>query len=319
MNIYGRRRKHLVLILIAVVLATAVFGCGKKGDPTLKSYEKPETPSNVDVVHREDAVFIKWGYTPAKETLIAEFIVLRSTGAEFEKLSHIEKEKRAYIDKDIKVGNTYQYKVISQNFRGVYSHDSAIASASIVQVPAPPVKLSYAVAEDTVTISWVPVDKDSLYNVYRSTKPGIHGMRPVNPAPLSEPVFKDALSLSTVNYYIVRSLTAGSARNEGAASVELVVDAADLVPRMPQDLQAFPAADKVFLVWMELDERWVTGYNVYRKTGAGDFVLLGKTQVPTFVDPEAPASKRDYRIAAVGMGKEGPAAEVKNVVYIPQQ
>jgi len=319
MKIYSCRSKQLVLILIAVMLATAVFSCGKKGDPTLKSYEKPETPSNVAAIHREDAVFLKWGYTPAKENLIAEFVVLRSTGAEFEKLSHIEKEKRAYIDKDIKAGNTYQYKVISQNFRGVYSNDSIVASASIVQVPAPPAKLSYTVAEDTVTITWVPVDKDSLYNVYRSTKPGIHGMKPLNPAPLSEPVFKDTLSLNTVNYYIVRSLTAGSARNEGAASEELVVDPADLIPRMPLNLQAFPAADKVFLVWTELDERWVTGYNVYRKIGAGDFVLLGKTQVPTFVDPEAPATKRDYRIAAVGTGKEGPATEIKNVVYIPQQ
>ncbi len=311
--------KHFFLILTAVLLSSAVLGCGKKGDPTLKSYEKPETPSNVAAIHREDAMFIKWAYAPAKENLIAEFIVLRSEGSEFEKLSHIPKEKRGYIDKDIKIGNTYQYKVISQNARGVYSNDSDIASASVVQVPLPPAKLSYAVAGDTVTLSWLPVNKGSLYNVYRSTTPGAYGLRPINPEPLSEPVFKDTFSLNTIHYYIVRSLTGSSSRDESAASEELTVDAADLVPPMPQNILAFPAPDKVFLVWTELDERWLTGYNVYRKSGSSDYVLLGKTQTPTFVDREAPISKRDYRIAAVGPAKEGPAAEIKNVVFIPQQ
>jgi len=319
MNIHCHKRKHFFLILTAFLLTAVVFGCGKKGDPTLKSYEKPEKPSHLSVVHREDAMFIKWAYAAAKENLIAEFIVLRSTGSEFEKLSHIEKDKRSYIDKDIKIGNTYEYKVISQNFRGVYSNDSSIASASAIQVPLPPTKLSYTVTGDTVTLSWEPADKDCLYNVYRSSKSGTYGMQPINPEPLSAPIFKDALSLNSVNHYIVRSLTGSIARNEGTASGELTVDAADLVPPMPANLQAFSSPDKVLLSWTELDERWVTGFNVYRKKDNGDFVLLGNTQTPSFLDPEAPTSKREYRVAAVGISKEGPVAEIKNIIYIQQQ
>jgi len=37
------------------------------------------------------------------------------------------------------------------------------------------------------------------------------------------------------------------------------------------------------------------------------------------VDKDAAAVRRDYRITAVGPAKEGPAAEVTNVVYIPQR
>jgi len=319
MNIRRHNRKHLFLILAAVLLTAAILGCGKKGDPTLKSYEKPETPSHLTVVHREDAIFIKWAYTPAKENLIAQFIVLRSTGSGFEKLSHIDKDKRGYIDKDIKTGNTYEYKVISQNLRGVYSNDSAIASASLVQVPLPPTKLSYSVSGNTLTLVWEHANKGTLFNVYRSTEKGKVSMKPINPEPLSEPTFKDTFSVNSVFHYTVRSLTGSNVRNEGLASEELTVDAADLVPPMPLNLQAFPSPDRVILSWAEIDELWVTGFNVYRKTDNNDFVLLGKTQTPTFLDPDAPASKRDYRVAAVGTAKEGPAAEIKDVIFIPQR
>jgi len=311
-------RKQFFLILTAVLLTAAVFGCGKKGDPTLKSYEKPDAPSNLTAVHREGAIFITWAYSPAKEDRIAEFILLRSTGSEFEKLSHIGKERRNYRDSDIRLGNRYEYKVISQNLRGVYSNDSAIASASPVQVPLPPTKLSYTVSGNTVALSWERADKGTFFNVYRSTEKGKYGMRPINPEPLSEPAFKDTFSVNSVVSYTVRSLTGSSVRDESAASEELTVDAADLVPPKPLNLQAFPAPHNVILLWTEMDALWVTGYNVYRKKEGSDFVLLGKTQTPTFLDPEAPASKRNYRVAAVGTAKEGPAAEITNVIYIPQ-
>ncbi len=316
---HGRKRRHLFLLLIAVVLTATVFGCGKKGDPTLKSYERPETPSNLGIVHREDAMFLKWSFSSSKENLITQFIVLRSAGSGFEKLSSLEKDKRGYIDKDFKLGSTYEYKVISQNLRGVFSNDSAIAPASPVQVPLPPTKLSYTLSGNAVTLVWERTNTGTLFNVYRSTEKGNYGMKPINPEPLSEPTVKDTFSVNSVFHYTVRSLTGSSIRDEGPASEELTVDATDLVPAMPRNLQAFPASDKVFLSWTEFDELWVTGFNVYRKKDNNDFVLLGKTQTPTFIDPEAPASKRDYRVAAVGLDKEGPAAEIKNIIYIPQR
>lgn len=313
------KRRYLFLTLTVVLLSTAVFGCGKKGAPTLKSYERPPTPSNLSVVHREDAMFIMWEYPPAKEHLLTQFIVMRSTGSEFNKLSAVEKEKRSYIDKEIQTGNTFNYKVISQNLRGVYSNDSAIASTAPVAVPLPPSKLSYTVSGNTVTLVWEHADTGTLFNVYRSAEKGKYGMTPINPEPLSEPRFTDTFSLHGVFHYSVRSLTGSRLRDEGPVSEELTVDAADLVPPVPSNLQAFPAPDKVFLSWREPDERWITGFNVYRKTGNNDFVLLGKTQTPTFLDPEAPVSKRDYRVVAVGATKEGPAAEIRNIIFIPQR
>ncbi|MBI5848133.1 MAG: hypothetical protein HZB31_09335 [Nitrospirae bacterium] len=315
----GHTRKDLLLVLTAVVLTAVVFGCGKKGDPTLKSYERPETPSGLGIVHREDAMFISWAFPPAKEHLITQFIVLRSTGSEFKKLSPVDKEKRSYIDKEFAAGNTYEYKVIAQSLRGAYSADSAAASASPAQGPLPPAKLSYAVEGNSIILAWDRANTGALFNVYRSTEKGKYGMMPLNQSPLSEPRFKDTFSAHTVFYYTVRSLTGSSIRDEGPASEELTVDAADLMPVIPRNLQAFPAQDKVFLSWTELDEIWVTGFNVYRKIDSNAFILIGSTQTPAFLDPDPPASKRDYRITAIGIAKEGPAAEIRDIMYVPQR
>lgn len=319
MSIRCCKRKDLFLILTTVLLTIAVLGCGKKSNPTLKSYEKPETPSELSVVQREDAMLVKWAYPASKENLIAQFIVLRSAGSDFEKLSHITREKRSYTDKDITVGSRYDYKVISQNPRGVYSNDSATASAIPVAASRAPQKLSYTISGDALILKWDQTDKGTLFNVYRSLEKGRYSMIPVNQEPLSTPMFKDTFYPNSVLHYTVRSLAEGKVRGEGPASEELTVDAADLVPPMPLKLQAFPAADKVILSWEDLEEIWVTGFNVYRRAGSGNFVLLGKTETPTFLDPEPPASKRDYRVAAVGLAKEGPAAEIRDVIFIPQR
>ena len=52
------------VLLAAFFLLTA---CGKKGDPTLKSYEKPETPSQLTAVFRPSEVILTWQFPRAKE------------------------------------------------------------------------------------------------------------------------------------------------------------------------------------------------------------------------------------------------------------
>ncbi len=313
------RQTELILLLTAVVLTATIFGCGKKGDPTLKSYDKPEAPSSIGVVHRENSIFISWAYPQTKEYLLSQFHILRSAGSGFEKLAIVDKESRSYVDKEISTGITYEYRVIAQNLRGTQSNSSAAASVAPVKVPLRPTKLTYSISENTVTLAWEPGTRGDLFNVYRSTEKGRYGMKPINSEPLSMPSFRDTFSVNTVFYYTVRSLTGGSVRDEGPASEELTIDAADLVPAMPLNLQAFPAPDKVFLSWAELDELWITGFNVYRKTGNSDFILLGRSQTPTFLDPEAPVSNRDYRVTALGTSQEGPAAEIRDVIFIPQR
>jgi hypothetical protein len=314
-------RETSLLLRIAGVCLLAAFlaACGKKGPPTLRSFEKPDAPSSLSAVHREGTMILRWQYARTGEAAVAEFIVLRSTGAEFAKLSHIAKDKRTFIDRDIRAGSTYRYKVITQNFRGVYSDDSPIVEAAPASTPLPPRDLSYTVKDDTLTLSWTPPDEGARYNVYKTAEKGAYGLTPANQTPLAEPLFRDGLSVSRIVYYTVRSLTGSEIRDEGAASEELAVDPADLIPPRPENVQAYPSPDRIVLSWSEVSEPWVTGYRVYRQTGGSEYVLIGTTQIPTFVDIDAASVRRDYRVTAVGPAKEGPAAEITNVVYTPQR
>ncbi len=309
------------LLLITMLCLQIVFlaACGKKGPPTLTSFEKPDAPSSVTAVHRGGSMTLRWNYPRKQEGVIAEFIVLRATGADFEKLSHLDKDKRAFVDHDIETGITYRYKVISQNSRGVYSDDSPVVEATPAPAPLPPASLSYVVRGNSVILSWTPLDTGDKFNVYKANKKGAYGLMPVNQAPLSEAVFTDAFSVNSVVYYTVRSLIGGDIRDEGEASEELAVDPADLVPARPENVQAYPASDRIFLSWSEPAEPWVTGFRVYKRTGSGEYILIGKTQIPTFVDDDRSAARRDYRVTAVGPSKEGPPAEITNVVYTPQR
>ena len=315
----GRAIRRTLVIAAVGLLAAFSAACGKKGPPTLKSFEKPAAPSAPTAVHREDALILRWQYARTGEASIAEFVVLRSTGAEFEKLSHIPKDKRTFIDRDIKTGQTYRYKVIAQNYRGIYSDDSPVVEAAPAAVPLPPENLSYTVRDGFVILSWTARDKETKYNVYKTSEKGVYGLASANQTPLSEPVFRDGLSVNRVIYYTVRSLTGSEVRDEGAASEELAVDPAELVPSQPQNIQAYPSSDRTFLSWSEASEPWVTGYRIYRKIGEGEYTLIGSTQIPTFVDSDAPSVRRDYRITAVGPAREGPAADVTGVVYTPQR
>lgn len=307
-----------LLPFIFIFLSLLFFSsCGKKGAPTLKSYEKPEQPSLLRAIHREDKIILLWNFPKSKENLLEGFILLKSSDAGFQKYSTLEKQARSYIETDFKEGIRYSYKIVSQNLRGIYSDDSNVINLTPLKAPTPPERPSFRTDGDGLNIIWGKGEKEGLYNIYKSYEKGAYGLYPLNTAPLTESSFKDTFDTTKPVYYTVRSLTDSEIRDEGYPSEELVVNPFEFVPSPPGDLQFFAAPDRVYLSWKEPAERWVTGFKVYRRIGNQDYVLIGETQIPAFLDKEKPATKRDYRVSATGPGKEGPAAEITGIVFIP--
>jgi hypothetical protein len=312
----SRGLRYPAFLLLLVVPLFFLAACGKKGDPTLREYEKPAAPSAFKAVHREDKIVLSWDYPEEKESAIADFVLLRASGDEFEKISLVEKNKRTSEDTAFETGGTYSYKIVARNFKGVYSGDSNVVLVKPLAVPPPPSGLSFSIQGNSLLIGWKPAGQGLFYNIFRSLEKGKYGMSPVNSKPVSDTSFADAFNVTKTVYYTVRSHRGSGVRDEGAPSEELAVDPAALVPSPIRNLTYFAAPDKMFLYWDEPEESWVTRFRVYRKTGGEDFQLIGETQIPVFIDKEPSPTNNDYRVNTVGPSKEGPGAELRGIRYI---
>jgi hypothetical protein len=319
LNIKNRIQNLFVCYLSSVICVLLLLvSCGKKGDPTLKSYEKPEPPSGLMAIHRESDIILSWEFPKDKEPTIKGFHLMKSTGGDFEKLAFLEPDKRSYIDTSFKIDSEYIYKIISQNLKRVISNDSNIIHIVPKAVPSPPRNILFRIGHDSLILNWESAGDGILYNIYKSEKKGLYSLTPVNKEPIKGTSFKDNLDIKRPVYYTIRSLVGSNIRDEGSASGEIETDPSEFIPSSPSALQAVVTEENIYLIWKEVPETWVVGYRIYREINEGEgFVLIGETQTPSFIDKDNPLIKRNYRITALGPSKEGPPAEIRDVVFIP--
>ncbi|MEW6675394.1 MAG: hypothetical protein AB1348_05240 [Nitrospirota bacterium] len=314
------KRYFFVIYCLLLTVYCLLSSCGKKGDPTLKSYEKPDSPSELMAIHRESKIILLWGFPKYREPSIKGFYIMKSTGGDFERIAFIENDRRSYIDTDFRISSEYKYKIVSQNLRGITSDDSNIITIIPKTVPSPPQKILFKIEHDSLTLNWKGAGDGILYNIYKSNEKGRYQLTPANKEPFRETSFKDNFDIKRPVYYTVRSLIGGNTRDEGPASEELEINPSEFVPSPPRGLQALATPENVYLIWKEPAETWVVGYRVYREINEKEgFVLIGDTQTPTFLDKEIPLTKRNYRVTALGPSKESPYSEIRDVVFIPQR
>ncbi|MBA4371876.1 MAG: hypothetical protein C0402_03330 [Thermodesulfovibrio sp.] len=309
--------RSLVYMLFSITLLTAA--CGKKGAPTLKTYDKPVAPSGLTAIHREDRIYLQWTFPKDKEITVKQIAILRAAETDFEKIADTDAAGRSYVDAGIQTDVQYRYKVAALNHRGVFSPDSNTILITASRVPSAPQGLSFTVTETALALKWQPQDTALRYNVYRATAPGQYTMFPVNPSPLASPSFTDALSLDKPVYYTVRCLTDSAARSESSASAEIVVDPGAFVPRPLQGVRSIASEARVFLSWDLPAESWVTGFRVYRRTSGQEYTLAVETQIPAYIDQDPSSSERTYRVHALGPRLESAGVELPGVRLQPRE
>jgi hypothetical protein len=301
---------------LLLTISCVLVACGLKGDPTLKSYEKPEAPSGLRAVHRESEIILLWDFPKEKESAIKGFHVMKSFGGIFEKLAFLENSGRSYTFTDYMTGTAYRYKIVSESLKGV-TNDSNMIEVAPKNPPPPPVRLTFEVEYDTLTLTWRNGGEGVYYNVYKSEKKGVYALVPVNTQPLTQTSFKDYFDIKRTVFYTVRSLAGSGIRDEGPASEEIEIAPSEFIPSAPEALRAVVTEENVQLIWKEPGETWVAGYRVYREINNGKgFLFIGETPAPAFLDNDRPATKRNYRVTAIGPSKEGPPAEIRDVVFM---
>lgn len=195
-------RKSLFLLTFCSLLAVCFLlsACGRKGLPTLKSYEKPAPPSGLGAIHRGPEILLFWEFPKDKEPTLKGFHLMRSSGGDFEKLAFIENDKRSYSDATFKIGIVYKYKIVAVNLRAIIGKDSNIITVKPETPPAPPGKVSYKAQRDSLLLRWESAGAGILYNVYKSYEQGVYSLRPLNKEPLTETSFTDQLDTKKVVY-----------------------------------------------------------------------------------------------------------------------
>lgn len=303
---------YSLLLLASLVI---IAGCGKKGPPTLKSFEKPVAPSSLAAIHREDEIHLLWNFPKDKEITIRSFVILRSSGSEFIRVAEAENNVRSFSDKDFRLGTAYIYKVLAQNYRGTLSNDSNIFTVTAEAVPLPPHAIKFKTTDNSLQLQWQEQSEGTLFNVYKSYEKGLYGLLPVNKEPLTATSFSDPLDLKKTVYYTVRSLTNIPLRNESRPSPELMVNPLEFIPSQPTGLHYFLSSDTVYLSWNEPVETWITGFRIYKRTKGGEYQFEADTQIPAYIDHDKSEGVRDYRVCAVGPLREGPGTEITGIIF----
>lgn len=330
--------KYFLFIISYFLFFLILVSCGKKGEPTLKSYEKPDPPSNLTAIHRESEIDLLWNFPKNKEKTIKGFYLVKSRapysplipwlprrdregskdGTRKLERIFLENTERSYIDKEFMVGSEYWYKIISQNLKGVLSVDSNVIEIEPKEPPPAPGGLLFKVEYDSLTLTWEGKGGGIFYNVYKSDRRGMYSLSPLNAEPIKGTSFKDSFDIRKTVFYTIRGMRGGVARDEGPPSKEIEVNPSQFVPAPPGGLQAIATEEGVQLIWKESPETWVRCYRVYRKKDKDrGFVFIGETAVPAYLDREKPTTKRNYRVTALGPSKEGVGAEMSGVVVVP--
>ncbi|MEW6738662.1 MAG: fibronectin type III domain-containing protein [Nitrospirota bacterium] len=322
-------RQRLLLALLLICSALFIISCGRKGDPTLKTFEKPIPVKEIRAVHREDELAISWSYPASERAKIKGFYIEKAEiksqesgvqSPEFKNITFLKNDISQFVDKDFKTKQEYFYRIRVYSLRDIISDESPILKIKPLPLPDRPTGLKYSVTKDSVVIKWDWVCAEFKYNIYKSYEKGKYPASPLNNIPLTATSFSDKVEKDKPAYYTLRALLDTNIKDEGYLSEELEVNPETFIPSQPHNLKYVPSEKKVYLMWDENPEVWIKGYRIYRKKGMEtEFTLIGESTLPAFTDNEPLSSKRSYFITAVGPGKEGTPSETVEVHPLPER
>ena len=306
-------------LLIITVCIVALVSCGRKGDPTLRSFEKPPPVTDIRVMHREDEIIISWAYPSSERDNIKGFYIERAEGAPnftAPPLTFLKNDVSRYTDKEFKLKTEYFYKIRVYSLRDVISADSPLIKVRPLPLYGPPTGLSYVLTNDALKIQWDHLGDSIRYNVYKSLEKGKYSLTPLNSVSVKDNFINDKVDINKPVYYTVRALQGTAIRDEGYPSAELEVNPGSFVPSGPSGLKYVIGDKKIYLMWNENSETWLKGYRIYRKRASDpEFSLAGESVAPAFADNELLTSTTYYYVTALGPEKESIASE--SVVVAP--
>lgn len=140
----GQRVDRLMILVLALLIAAVWAGCGKKGDPLPPDMVLPAGAHDLRVVREAESIRLSW-VLPEKEKNLRRVVIQRS---EFEtvldrcpecpqdyrivadlqlgdpRLERTGGRETAYVDRDVRSGRLYMYRILVCNTGGACSDPS---------------------------------------------------------------------------------------------------------------------------------------------------------------------------------------------------
>jgi hypothetical protein len=313
--IISKKISMLVCLMLCLSIAAFGAGCGKKGPPTLKSFEKPDAVKETKVTYRDGKIEITWSYVSQKKDVVIQgFYIDRAEGrSAYENIAILPADAIQYTDANVKLDAQYRYKIRAFNKRDITADDATEIKVVPVTPPAPPQGITYKLKNDAVEISWDKAAEGVFFNVYRSEVKGVYTGAPLNEKPLVEPFFRDGLNASAKVYYTVIAFVQSTITNESALSAEIEIDPNSFIPAVVADIRYVRSDYRGYISWKESPEQWVAEYKVYRKRASGVFETIATVNVPVFLDEEPITEETSYYITASGPVKESEPSAIVTV------
>jgi len=140
----GRSVEKLVILILSLMIAAAWTGCGKKGDPLPPDLVLPAAAHDLRIGKDAESIRVSW-LLPERERDIRRVVIQRS---EFQtvldrcpdcprdfliladlqpgdpRLERTGNRALAYVDRDVRSGRLYMYRIVLCNNRGACSDPS---------------------------------------------------------------------------------------------------------------------------------------------------------------------------------------------------
>lgn len=326
------------------VLALALAGCGKQGDPAPRPRAIPQAANDLVIRQRGGELLFEASYpkttvaglpieglasatlyevvTPlpgdGKPPVLPEpqFAALAKpvsewTGAALDAAVAGDKLRFALtlpagaIDPAQRTARLFALRTTEQ--RGLASAFSNIASIAPVAAPEPPPGLAITPQPDGVALAWSAAPAAVGYVVLRREATEREWGAPLASLPASALSFFDKGALYGTRYlYTVLSLASAAPPIESAPQLVRELAYRDqFAPSTPAELRVLRTGGEIRLVWEASPEADVAGYRVERSLDGRDWVALGALATSNDATDPAPPGERGLRYRVVAVDGSG--------------
>ncbi len=254
----------------------------------------PGLVDDVQIVERDQGLELSWPVSP--ETDLAGYAIYRSVNSDddFERLNDELQDpiNTVFVDSLVQEGNTYFYRISAIDNSGNEGKKSANAMRYISDntPPSAPETLSAIVAEDnsTVRLSWGEYDRPVDFRRFIVLRRKISGSTNVSYSQISEDELISTLHVDRGVggarfeegvFYEYGVVVADSARNFSDTTFTTLQIPDITPPNAPVNVIADNIGGvRVDLTWSPSPSGDVVQYNVYRRGGEDESVLLSSTE-----------------------------------------